>query len=313
MKKIILAVIIVVYCLSACKPAPSEEKAPESSGSDAEKQFSIADIDTSAYDSVEDKKIVYALIKNGESAPAKCVDGNGINYIGEAAEKQIWLLSKNGEFLNEEPFTAFDCLVDQPEWWVVGIRDGVLYSYFVDESTGAVTEKEPQGAEPEEIFGYTVYKYYWDIHDPYYGVTAPDGSTFAEPVYNKILIPFADRIVFFNGNSQIISKSVCTVMNTEKEILSECFNYVNYTVFPDGSYIGTAMCGKDDGEGRLQLYDADGNPMPEGYWFIDKDGNIISERFDYIPAVASPEDILAATDGNGSVVEIKASDYIRNP
>ena len=312
MKKIALAVIIMVCCLSACKPAISE-KLPESSASGTEKPFSVEDIDASLYDGVEDKEIVYALIKIGENAPAKCTDENGISYIGEAPKKQVWLLSKNGEPLNDEPFSAFDCVVNQPEWWVVGIRDGVLYSYFVDEGTGAITEEEPFGAEPEEFFGYTVYKYYWDIYNPYYGVTAPDGSEFAEPVYNKILVPFADRIVLFNGNSQIISKSVCTIMNSEKEILSECFNYVNYTVFSDGSYIGTAMCGKDDGDGKLRLYDAAGNPMPEGYWFIDKDGNIISECFAYIPEIVSPSDILSVTDEDGNAVEIKVSDYLCKP
>ena len=313
MKKVILAVIIALYCLSACNTVTPDDKLPESSGSSVEKPFSIADIDRSLYDSVEDKEIVYVLTKTGENAPAKCVDENGISYLGEAPEKQIWLLSKNGKPLNDEPFTAFDCMVDQPEWWVFGIRDGVLYPYFVNESTGEFTEEQPWEANPEEIFGYTVYKYYWDTHNPYYGLTAPDGSAFAEPIYNKILLPFNDRIVLFNGNRQISSKSACTIMSAEKEILSECFNYVDYTVFSDGSYIGTAMCGKNDADGKLQLYDSTGAPMPDGYWFIDKDGNIISERFDYIPAVTSPSDTFTAVDENGNPIEIKASDYICKP
>lgn len=69
MKKVILAIIIAVYCLSACKPLPSEEQLSKNSASDAEKPFSIADIDRSLYDSVEDKEIVYALTKTGENAP----------------------------------------------------------------------------------------------------------------------------------------------------------------------------------------------------------------------------------------------------
>lgn len=242
-------------------------------------------------------------------------DKNGICSLNDITNTKVLLLSKNGELLSEEPFDAFDYFVDDSEWWVVGIRDGVLYPFYVNTENGAVTPDEPKGVEPEEFFGYTVYRHYWNKSTPYYGITAPDGSSFAEPVYHKVLVPFSDRILLFNGNDQIADRSTCTIVNSENEVLSDCFNYADFTVFDDGSYIGIAMCGKDSGDGKLQRYDSNGDPMPEGFWFIDRDGNIISECFagfegDWMPVITSPEDVITAIRPDGSTAQFSASEYL---
>lgn len=322
--KIISAFITVVLALllTSCASIRGESLSlPESKDNsyeseESKQEFSLSSIDTSSYDSVEDAEIVYVLTKT-EGTRTSITYTNDKASLEEVPNTQIWLLSKNGEFLNEEPFEAFDCLVDQPEWWVIGINGGVLYPYFVNENTGEFREEEPWGPEPTEFFGYTVYKYYWNNHTPYYGVTAPDKSAFAEPIYYKVDIPFNDRILLFNGNSQIMTCGVCYIMSSEKEILSECFHNVKYTVFDDESYIGIAMCGEDPYEGKMQLLDADGNPMPDGYWFVDRDGHMLSERFDYISGISDSSEFITEKNDkitlsiDGKNTEFTAADILK--
>lgn len=315
MKKLISVLVVLIFVLTSCSntetPAPPTEEVPE-------KQFSIDDIDLSAYDSVEDKDIVYVLTKTEGTREYLIYEDETVS-LSEEPNEEIWLLSKNGEFLNEEPFQKYDALMNHPDpkWWVFGIRDGILYPFYVDENTGEVTPEEPWGPNPQEFFGYSVYKYYWSSHSPYYGVTAPDGSSFAKPVYSRIRIPFDDRIVLSCGNQQILGLWVTEIQTPEKEVLSDCFNYINFSVYDDGSYFGIAFCGGNGVDGHTQTYDKNGNPMPDGYWFIDKDGNIVSERYESIFVneewchySESKDDIIIATTENGEEIFFPVKDIL---
>ena len=56
-------------------------------------------------------------------------------------------------------------------------------------------------------------------------------------------------------------------------------NHVEYFVCDEG-YIGIAFCGnKEDDPEHRQTFDSNGDPMPSGFWFVDKDGNPVSEKY----------------------------------
>ena len=321
MKKLFAVLTVLTFMLTACsnqKPLEENENPISRPDETAEKEFSIDDIDTSYYDEIEDFGFMYVLTKT-EGTREYLVYEDGNVSLGEKPNEQIWLLSKNGEFLNEEPFQKYDALMNHPDpkWWVFGIRDGVLYPFYVDENTGEVTEEEIWGPNPQEFFGYSVYKYYWSNHSPFYGVNAPDGSSFAEPIYSRIQIPFDDRIVLSGGNQQILGLCVTEILTPEKEVLSDCFNYINFNVYEDGSYFAIAFCGGNGVDGHTQTYDKEGNPMPDGWWFIDKDGNIVSERYESIFVneewhhdSESKEDIIIAVTENGKEITFPVKDIL---
>ncbi|MBQ4643330.1 MAG: hypothetical protein IJB66_03795 [Oscillospiraceae bacterium] len=280
--------------------------------------FSLDEIDTSGYDDVQNLGFMYVLTKT-EGRRETLIWEDEYIYPGEEANRNFWLLSANGEFLNEEPFWEYNTLGNHPDprWWVYGIRDGILYPFYINENNGEVTAEEPWGPEPQEFFGYSVYKYYWSYHSPFYGVTAPDGNEFAKPIYSRVKIPFEDRILLFSGNPQITGLQLCQILNPEKEVLSESFNYANFSVFDDGSYFGIAFCGGNGVDGHRQTYDKNGNPMPDGYWFIDKDGNIVSERYESIFVneewnfdSESKDDMIIAVTAGGERISFPVRDIL---
>jgi len=285
-----------------------------------EKNAFPEDFDFSKYDTVKDLDFMFALSKTEGIREYEVWKEDGMRVIEEVPNEKIWLISKNGEFLSEEPFEKYSVFENHPnpKWWVIGIRDGILYPFYVDENTGEIIAEAHWGPDEKEVFGYSVYKYYWHNHTPSYGIISPDGSVFAEPIYHKIEVPFEDRIILFNGNNQVLGLTVCSILNTEKEILSECFNYVKFKIFDDGSYIGVAMCGGNEQDGKKQLFDSKGDPMPDGFWFIDKDGTIISEHFQSLENIwdletFSFDDTITGIDSEGNTVIIKIKDYIITP
>ena len=96
--------------------------------------------------------------------------------------------------------------------------------------------------------------------------------------------------------------------------------------FDENSYIGTAGNGVDDRVEYLPVFDENGEPMPDGMWFIDKEGNILSERFEKIEVIfkkdkkvpwAVREEMYCVktaevtfSDGTTEIIDI--SEYARN-
>ena len=70
------------------------------------------------------------------------------------------------------------------------------------------------------------------------------------------------------------------------------------------------------------VYDEKGEPMPQGFWFIDKDGNILSDIMIFgkdgnynfvIPEMKTTDDVIKAFDGNGNQIQIAIKDYAFKP
>ena len=289
MKKLLSVLMVLVLILSACSNPEEPIVEPPESGepsedvsSEPEKEFSIDDMDTSEYDEVKDYGFMYVLTKTEGTRIYNQWDEMGLSYLGEEPNEQIWLLSKNGEFLNEEPFqsSVYPFEGNPGEWWVYGIRDGVLYPFYINENTGDFTVEEPWGPRPYEVHGYTIYEYYWSYHNVHYGVLSPDGSDFAEPIYINAQIPCKNRIALINGNLQNINALVCTIYDENKNVINDNFNWIFYNNLScDDGYIGIAYCGDPENPETIIRYDKNGNIMAEGYYFVDASGNIIEGPF----------------------------------
>lgn len=328
MKKLLFMLMVLILLFSACsrpeEPISEEpESEPSESLSSEEENPLPGGINPDDYDEVEDYGFMYVLSKTEGTREYKKVDGNGsgLSYLDEEPAELIWIVSKDGEFLNEDPFQKYGALSNHPDtkWWVYGIRGGILYPFYIDENTGEVTEEEPWSRNPQEFFGYTVYKYYWNNHTPYYGVLAPDGSDFADPIYVNAYVPNRNRIVLINGNSQLMGQMAATIYDENKNVINESFNWIFYNVgsCPEG-YVGLAYCGDPNEPGTIIRFDKNGNPMETGYYFVDGSGNIIKGPFknftindDYADnTITSGEDIIKIIYFNGEEEEFPAKEIL---
>ena len=91
--------------------------------------------------------------------------------------------------------------------------------------------------------------------------------------------------------------------------ISRIFNGIEYSFFEDGEkYIGIAYSNGNDCE--VPLYEGE-ERLPQGYWFVDKNGKIISGRFDHLPySIENIEEPLIVEDEEGNKIEINVKDYL---
>ena len=328
MKNIICIIMVLTFIFAGCSSVdepvseiPNIGETPELIEPSLQE---TNEFDFSEYDDVIDEGFMYILIKTNGIREYARPDENYIYHISEVPNEQIWFLMKDGRLLNEEPYEAYDFInnidyYDEPGFSFYGFRYGKIYGYFYDDTTGTLTEEAPKGFESTEHFGYSVYDYYWNDTRRFYGITAPDGSVFAEPIYKEIYIPCKNRFVLVNGTNSSFGAMVTTIYDENKNIINDSFNYIyfNNEICPDG-YIGVAFCGNaNDGETIIR-YDKDGNPMEPGYYFVDGSGNIIHGPFESFSVngdnltikIHSGEDIIKVIYHSGEGKEFPVKDIL---
>ena len=281
MKKIICVLIALITVLTACsneKPVP-EESLPlsESSQSTSQSELIPAGINPEDYDTVEEYDGFYILSnQTGKTRPTIMESALPTAYLSETAETEVWFLSKDGKLLNEEPYEYYEWFVN----YLAGFRNGGYDLYEINES-GEISFYQNITEKNDEVFGYTIFRYHWFVQTVHYGVLAPDGSVFAEPVYCYADVPFSDRIVLQSGSSDCFGGRICRIFDEDGNIINESFNDIFYNTrsCSDG-YIGLAYCADpEDIDTTVICKDKDGNPMEYGWYFVDKDGNIIDGPF----------------------------------
>ena len=146
----------------------------------------------------------------------------------------------------------------------------------------------------EDQFGYRLRVTRWDSREPCYGIVTADGAEVIAPVYERVEIPFADRFLLYEGGaSQGPVVGRCRLTDENGSTLCARFHWIDYSVFDDG-YIGIAVCYGE--RAAYPCYDEDGQPMPEGYWLVDRDGALCSERFAKLSFGDSDETHAASED-----------------
>mgnify|MGYP004456330111 FL=1 len=206
-------------------------------------------------------------------------EADGTRHIGEVPDTKVWIRLKDGTLLSDEPFDACIDYMGEPEGEVYCIRNGTGYRYTVSTGDGSfrLSEVDEPKTLAEDHFGYRLRVTRWDSREPCYGIVTADGTEVIAPVYERVEIPFPDRFLLYEGGaSQGPVMGRCRLTDETGNTLCVRFHWIDYSVFDDG-YIGIAVCYGE--RAAYPCYDEDGQPMPEGYWLVDRDGKLCSERF----------------------------------
>ena len=230
---------------------------------------------------------------------------NDAPYINTTERKLYSLFDPEGKQLNDILFEDYE-ISDT----MVGLAEGKVYYYEYDGEKFIKThESEPQ--ETDTGFGYYITERRWNIYSVSYGISDKDGNVILEAIYSKLEMPFADRICRYNGASASQSPEFghCELTDIDGNIICDKFDAIYYTVFEDGSYVGWAISGLSE----IMAYDENGKEMPQGYWFVDKDGNIISEHFtefSFTGAKLDRDMEINVIHADGTEKNISTNDYI---
>ena len=236
-------------------------------------------------------------------------------YLTEEPNVKTVLFDKNGEKIIDIAFE--EVIVEKnPSGgegiWILGVENGINYR-FIEENGEFVlnAEEKPRSVPDENGFGYTINTYCYDWYAGYRdGISLGDKVIF-EPVYFGVSVPFKDRIIVSDGTHPLAGPEcrVKKIIDPEGNVISRVFNGIEYSFFEDGEkYIGIAYSNGNDCE--VPLYEGE-ERLPQGYWFVDKDGKIISERFDHLPyPIENIEELLIVEDEEGNKIEINVKDFL---
>lgn len=234
-------------------------------------------------------------------------EADGTRHIGEVPDTKVWIRLKDGTLLSDEPFDVCIDYMGTPEGEVYCIRNGTGYRYTVSAGDGSfrLSEVDEPKTLEEDQFGYRLRVTRWDSREPCYGIVTADGTEVIAPVYERVEIPFPDRFLLYEGGaSQGPVMGRCRLTDGTGSTLCARFHWIDYSVFDDG-YIGIAVCYGE--RAAYPCYDEDGQPMPKGYWLVDRDGTLCSERFAKLSFgdgeethTASEDDVLCALREDGT-------------
>ena len=264
------------------KPEISEK--PKNDETEAEKEQETGTLENGAVFIGElAGENIYVLEDSKITKPHRLFDEDNKQYLVETERKLYKLLDSNGIEIIPHFVESYDLFVpgsmgNEGENHLYCVYEGNLYIYDADKDFELISISE-SGPIGESLNGFEVTLQYWEAFYPYMlgkGLNNSNGSVFLEPIYQRIEAPFADRFLAEYGIvSQAVECIATDIIDIEGNVLSNCFNAVDYYFLDDGSYIGV---GRYYG-GELICRDENGNEYEKGNWFIDKDGNKISENF----------------------------------
>ena len=226
---------------------------------------------------------IYALEVSKITKPHRLFNEDGKQYLAETERTLYKFFDSEGNEIISHPAESYEFFThgsmgNEGENHLYCVYENKFYIYDAEKDFELISVSE-SGPTGEFLNGFEVTKQYWEAFYPYTlgkGLNNPDGSVFLEPIYQRIEAPFDDRILAMYGVvSQAVECFATDIIDLEGNVLSDCFNTVEYYFLDDGSYIGV---GRYWG-GELICRDKDGNEYEKGNWFIDKDGNKISENF----------------------------------
>ncbi len=319
----LLALIFVLLLLCACGKEPLSENTESPSDE--------------SVSSVEEEKILrlYGDIEGFEIYTESITEGGRDNlkfdsintpYLEKGPNTEYLIYDAEGNLLIEQPFDFFELfapgnMYSHPDYYTIsGSHDGDLYKFIFKDGKFEEWIFEPAGETGETFFDYyKLTRYCWNNETFYYGINDADGNTVFEPIYAKIEMLFENRFILYEGGPGMFSSSGegrCRIASGIDYTYAE-YTYVTYKFFDDGSYLGIAEYGKGV---KAKCFDENESLLENGFWFVDKDGRPVSERFlslsgngGNIFAVSSPEDVVTGTDENGNPVEFLLGDYAINP
>ena len=201
--------------------------------------------------------------------------------VSEKAVERFYLLDSEGKPIIDIAFEEVELafIIDEKgnevPGYFRGLFDGNCNQYKYENGELVLTEESKKG-ETEADFGYTITQYVYGIRDfMKYGLESGE-KVIVETIADRIEIPFADRIVIYHGPTwQSVVCGRCLLLDEEGNIITDKYNRIDFRTFEDGSYVGVAYTAGSWAE--EPTFDESGEQMPGGIWFIDKNGNLLSE------------------------------------
>jgi len=260
-------------------------------------------------------------------------DENREPSFEEVPDERYYLISKDGIPFFDVPLENYEPMTEADEpgkLFIYGTAKGIRYEGW-SEINGSERLIRMEETEPEKFvdeFGYEHTGFYanWYGGHMQHGLNI-NGEVFIEPVYNGLTVPFEDRIILWYGAfMQGQNCGYCRMIDLDKNALTDEYNRIDFIELEDGYCAGVAVSYGSGSE--YPIFDKNGEPMPEGIWFIDKDGNRISktmgliqkkggfeyEGYNFVKeAVTSVNDVITVLDENGGKMEIAIKDYAFKP
>ncbi len=288
--------------------------------------ISIEKIETYSDGELRQRKDVYyavcVFVDGTENFLTHTEEYPGEPYFEEKPNAKADIYFSDGTLFNEKPLQSFDfyTLIPNFEYFggfttekftyrLSGYGDGVYYEYERFEGEEIfVTTKTPENSVNE--FGFTVTECFHPFFGERYGINDTDGNIILEPVYLRVTMPFKDRILVNVGRYYDYVEGELGrqfIIDPSGNMVCDEYDRINFYFDKDGSYIGIAY--------------SDQRNMSYGsirYWFIDKDGNKISE-------IEKPDDLyvhfrvdfesgkITGIINSENVCEYKIEDYIQKP
>ena len=210
--------------------------------------------------------------------------------IGERKRILYDIFSEEGIMLLSYPAESFQVFDEK----LYVTLEGNLFGYEFSENGEIVNEiTSPKGKTGNVICGLEETIYNWDYWNDKKGLENPEGKTVLENIYLDIEEISPDRILAYLGQSFTSEGEIrCIIFDSEGNIICEKYNSVLQYVLEDGSKIIIGSCAGENAYAKC--YDENGNVHEAGDWFIDRDGNKISEKFECIDFISLNGKIITA-------------------
>ena len=254
------------------------------------------------------EKMFYALgFKNGTKA---CFEWNEDGMLvgkGETERTLYDIFDSDGKMLLSFPVDDF---YNEDGKFLGVTLEGSKYSYtFSDEGEIINEDVYERGKDWPNLFGFDAIRYYYNASPfgCYWGLADSEGNVVVPEIYNEFKTYFGSRIVAIS-HSAMVGYNAFRLYDSECNLLCEKYSFIEYYQLSDGSYIGIGTCDYPEHQSPLICRDENGEIMPGGIWFIDENGNALSERFDIAAVEIEVFDKtvkILSTDGEEIIIPVE--------
>ncbi|MBQ6877248.1 MAG: WG repeat-containing protein [Oscillospiraceae bacterium] len=258
-------------------------------------------------------KMFYALgYKDGTKACFEWNDDGMLIGKGETERTLYDLFDPEGNMLLSFPVDDFVRL----DFTHLNVSlEGTLYRYtFSGEGEIIGEDIFEKGKTGEKFYGFdeVVYHYNASGLSGYFGLVDSEGNEVIPTIYTSIEKVFRERLIA-KTHTGMVGFSAFNLYDSECNLLCDRYNIIDYCPIGTDEFVGIGQCYYPESQAYAVCRDENGEIMPGGFWFIDENGNALSEHFD-IKAVEidiSKENKTATvTDLDGKITEIPIGDYI---
>ncbi len=193
--------------------------------------------------------------------------------------------------------------------------EGTLYRYtFSGEGEIIGEDIFEKGKTGEKFYGFdeVVYHYNASGLSGYFGLVDSEGNEVIPTIYTSIEKVFRERLIA-KTHTGMVGFSAFNLYDSECNLLCDRYNIIDYCPIGTDEFVGIGQCYYPESQAYAVCRDENGEIMPGGIWFIDENGNALSERFD-IKAdeikFSWEEKTAIITDTDGNVNTILVKDYI---